>query len=232
MRRIRIVGACVATTLAMSAFAAASASAAPPEFLHGALPPGLLGITGTSVGNIKMINPAVPSEVICTKETLLGEIEFAPIEKNVEEVFITFTGCHMLATVGGKRVKCQVRSQGRPFGTVRTKRLRGELGEVTFAEAPSEVGLDLVPEVGTVLVKAEAPSCGLPPLSVEGSIIGEITAKGLPETLTKTLLSTTVAAKQKIQKFTTGLKDTLEAPGEITLTSTLTLKFGEVVQVT
>lgn len=217
------------SALAISAAAAATASAA-PEFLHLAAAPTLLGITGKA-GATKMVDTTSGITIKCSKEVLEGEIEPAAHEKNVEEVFIKFTGCGGLVVLGGKGTKCSVNTPGRAPGTLRTKRLRGELGEVAFLEAPSEVGLDLVPEVGTVLERIEGPACGILNTPVEGSIIGEMTVKGPPESFTKTLLTTTAAGKQKIQNFVAALKDTLEAPTEATLTSKLTLKFEEEVEI-
>jgi hypothetical protein len=232
MTRVRIVAMVVAGAFATSALGAASAAAA-PEFLHTALPLTLTAFTGISVGPVTIADPTVGSVVKCSKETLEGEIEFGGT-KHVEEVVIKFKGCSAVIYKNGKAVKkCQVKSSGQPFGTVKTKHLDGDLGEVLLAEALDEVGLDLKPEVGTTITVVEAPGCALPPAKVEGSLIGEVTPTFGPETLGKKLVSTTAALKQKIQKFIGGLKDTAEAAlTEVTLTSTVNLTFLEVLVVT
>jgi hypothetical protein len=232
MTRARIVGFCVAAALATSALSAASASAA-PEFLHTALPLTLTAFTGKSVGAVTIADPIANSVTKCSKEEIEGEIESGSTT-HVEEVVIKFKGCTGEVFKGTKVVKkCSVKSTGQAPGTVKTKRLDGDLGEVLPAEALDEVGLDLKPEVGTTITVVEAPACALPNAKVEGSIIGEVTPKNGPETLEKKLVSTTVAGAQKIQKFVAGLKDTAEvAATEVTLTSTVNLKFLEVLVVT
>jgi hypothetical protein len=231
MTRVRI-GICVAVALATSALGAASAAAA-PEFLHTALPLTLTAFTGKSVGAVTVADPTANTVTKCSKEELEGEIEFGSTT-HVEEVVIKFKGCIGEVLKNGKAVKkCSVKSTGQAPGTVKTKRLDGDLGEVLPAEALDEVGLDLKPEVGTTITVVEAPGCLLPNAKVEGSIIGEVTPTNGAETLEKKLVSTTFVAKQKIQKFVGGLKDTAEAAAtEVTLTSTVNLKFLEVLVVT
>ena len=127
--------------------------------------------------------------------------------------------------------KCSIKSPGQP--ALKTKRLDGNLIHVAPAEAADEAGLDLMPEIGTVVMIIEAPACALATAVIECSIIGEVTPTGGPETTTKTLLSTTFGTAQKIQYLPSGAKDTLFAGvPEVTLTSTVTLKFGEVMEVT
>jgi hypothetical protein len=225
------MGLCVVAVFATSAFAAASASAA-PEFLHLAAPLSATGFTGKSVGAVELADNAMAAQIKCSKEELAGEIEPGGTTK-VEEVRITFKGCGEVVAVGGKKVKCSVKSPARAAGVLVTRRLIGQLGEVLPAEAVDEAGLALEPEVGTVVMRIEAPGCGLPLAVVEGSIIGEVTPTSGPETITKQLVSAPLGPAQKIQKLTSGPIDTLEvAATKVTLKSTMTLKFEEILEVT
>jgi hypothetical protein len=193
----------------------------------------LTTFTGKSVGAVKLTDSTLGSEIKCSKEELEGEIEFGST-RHGEEVIIKFKGCYAVITVGGKKIKCKVKTPGQPLSTIKTKRLDRDLGEVLLAEAATEVGLDLEPEIGTVITTiAASTECKTPLTPIEGSIIGEMTPTGPPETLEKKRVSTTVAAKQKIQNFVAEPKDTLEAfATEATLTSTVNLKFAEILEVT
>jgi hypothetical protein len=235
MPRIRMVGVCLALACATAAMAASTASAA-PEFLHNTPPVGPLGMTeftGKSAGAVTVADPALGSVVKCSKEEITGEIEPGSTT-HVEEVVVRFKGCYAVITSStGAKVKCHVNSPGQPNGSVKTKRLEGDLGEVLAAEAASTVGLDLKPEIGTVLTVIVATGCKVPNASVEGSIIGEMQPIGPPETKEKKLVSATAAGKQMIQHFVGEPIDTLSiAATEVTLTSTVTLKFLETVEVT
>jgi len=233
MRRARLLAICLTAALATGSAAAASALAAPPEFVHLAAPLTLTGFTGKSVGVATIADTTTGAIYKCSSETLEGEIEFGS-RKHVEEVVIKFKGCSGEVEKTGKiEKKCSIKSPGQPAGTLKTKRLDGNLISVAPAEAPDEVGLDLLPEIGTVVMIIEAPGCALPAAVIEGSIIGEVAPTGPPETTTKTLLSTTLGTAQKIQHLPSGAKDTLSAAlAEVTLKSTVTLKFGEVMEVT
>jgi hypothetical protein len=227
MGRIRVAGVCLAVMFAALAGGAASASAA-PEFLHAGGPLGLTFFTGKSVGAVVLSDTITGAVVKCSKEELEGEIEFGGT-KHVEEVVLKFKGCF---EVFKKTVKCTVKSTGQPNGSLRTKRLDGDLSFVPVAEAASERGLDLKPEVGKVLMTIEAPGCKQPPAPIEGSVIGEVTPKGPPETFEKKLISTTTAGKQTIRNFPGQPVDVLETfATEVTLTSSVTLKFLETVEV-
>lgn len=231
MRRVRVIGLCVGAALATSASAAASASAA-PEFLHLSAPLSATGFTGKSTGAVELADKTMGAQIKCSKEELAGEIEPGSTT-NVEEVRIVFKGCGEVVTVGGKKVKCSVKSPARAAGVIATRRLIGKLGAVLLAEAADEAGLALEPEIGTVVMKIEAPGCALPLAVVEGSIIGEVTPTLGPETITKQLVSAPLASAQKIQKLISGPIDTLEvAATQVTLKSTVTLKFEEVLEVT
>jgi len=231
MNRAKLLAVCIVGMLAVSAGAAASASAA-PEFLHLSSALTLTSFKGKSSGPVTLADPALTSTLHCTKEEVEGEIEFGST-KHVEEVIIKFKGCTDVVPITGKLTKCPVKSPGQPSGTVRTRRLDGDLGEVAAAEAADEVGLDLKPEVGTVVMVVQPTTCAIPTVSVEGSVIGEVTPKGPPEGTEKKLLSTTFGLLQRIQKLGSAAPDTLKVLAtEVTLTSSVTLKFAEALEVT
>jgi hypothetical protein len=239
MKRIRLMGLCLVAVFATSAIVVSSVSAAPPEFEP------LLKLTEIkgNFGAVKIVVHTAPAvgEISCSGGKLEGEVEFAFIkpQRNVEDVNLGFKGCKEIVVENGKAVKkCTgVKSPGRPAGTIVTRSLRGELGKVLVAEAPvDERGLDLKPEIGAIVMRIEAPGCGLPLTVVEGSIIGEIRPKGPPLTLEKELVfALNVGKEQMIQKFEPpGVKDTLNvgAP-EVTLKGTIAkLIFLEKVEVT
>jgi hypothetical protein len=232
MTRVKIFGAGALAALALSAVGVDSASAA-PGFVHTALPLSLTGFTGKSTGPVTIADPTLGTTTKCSKEELAGELEFGSTT-HVEEVVIKFKGCTTVLP-GTKKIKCRVKSPGQPAGTVKTKRLDGNLGEVLAVEAADERGLDLKPEIGTVVTVVETTTpCPPATSTLEGSIIGEVTPTGGPETLDKTVVATVTGGKQTIQKLVAEPKDTLIGPAasEVTVTSTVTLKFGEIVEVT
>ncbi len=223
MRCIKIIGLCLGVVLATGALAAASASAAAPEFLPACT---LCGFTGKSSGPVVINDHVAAIEIKCSKE----EIKEGTIEpgstKRVEEVRIKFRPCSAYVN----KTKCSVHSPGELAGYLKLKLLRGELGKVAPAEAASETGLNLEPESGTLLVKVEG-TC-IHPLELKGSIIGEVTP--LHVTAGIKLVSALTGFAQSIQKFEPpGTVDTLEAfPNEVTLRSSVNLKFAEPIEVT
>ena len=232
MTRVKVFGAGALAALALSAVGVESASAA-PGFVHLTAPLTLTGFTGKSTGAVTIADPTLGTIVKCSKEELAGEIEFGSTT-HVEEVVIKFKGCTTVPP-GTKKIKCRVKSPGQLAGTIKTKRLDGNLGEVLAVEAADERGLDLKPEIGTVVTVVETTTpCPAATSTTEGSIIGEVTPTGGPETLTKTALTTVTAGKQTIQKLVAEPKDTLIGPfaSEVTVTSTMTLTFGEILEVT
>jgi hypothetical protein len=225
-------GAGLACALAVAGATATSAAAAPPEFLHLGGPLTVTKFTGKSTGAVKITDPALGVEVKCGKEELEGLIEPGSTT-HVEEVLIKFKPCTAVILAGGKVNKCSIRSLGSAAGTIRTKRLDGDLVAVAAAEAPSEVGLDLKAEVGTIITVLSAPGCGVPNMPIEGSVIGEVMPIGPPEGTERKLISAAVGGKQKIQILPSGAKDTLSiGASEAVLVSSVTLKFAELMEVT
>jgi hypothetical protein len=231
--RIKLFCASVGCALAIGAASAATASAA-PEFLHLGSPLSLTAFTGKTSGAVEIADPALGLKVRCLAGTLEGLIEPGSTTA-VEEVLAKFHMCSATVAVTGKVVKCKVRSAGQAFGTIRTKRLGGDLVPVPAAEAADEVGLDLKAEVGTVITSLifSPTACG-PPRVVEGSVISEVAPKGPPETTGKNLNSLAAPGpKQMIQFLPSGLKDTLAIGStEAVLTSIVALKFAETLEVT
>ena len=231
MTRIRLFAVCILGVLAVGGGTAASASAA-PEFLHASSPLTLTSFKGKSSGTVTIADTALSARVLCKKEEVEGEIEPGSTT-HVEEVVIKFTGCTDIVPISGHLTKCAVKSPGQPSGTLRTKRLDGDLGEVALAEAADEVGLDLKPEVGTTVMVVAPTTCTIPTVSVTGSVIGEVTPRnGTPSTEEK-LVSALTGTAQRIQKLGSAAPDTLKVGAtEATLTSSVTLKFAETLEVT
>jgi hypothetical protein len=224
MRHLRTAVAIAAAFVGCAA--AASAALASAEFKPA--PAVLYGFTGKG-GAMKLRDTTLGLEVRCTSTTLTGEIESSPApQRNVEEVFIVYKGCVGIGLAN--KEKCTVKSGGWPPGEIKTRRLRGELGQVASAEAASEVGLDLMPEVGTILIKLEVAGCAIGSQLIEGSVIGEVT----PTTLSTahSLVFTSALGKQKIQKFVGVAPDTLRiGASEAVLTNKIALTFGEAFEV-
>jgi hypothetical protein len=152
---------------AVSALAAASVSAAEPEWRQkGAkLPVGKkVTFTGTSgEGELRTTSGSF-TEVKCTAGTSSGEIEG---EKSASKVTVTFTGCK-----DNFGRKCT--SAGKASGEIVSNAVSGELGYLNKAE--KKVGLVLSGTGGTKVFAAF--ECGSPPFgsasTVTGEVIGEV----------------------------------------------------------
>jgi hypothetical protein len=230
--RIRLLGACLCCALLTGAAAATSASAV-PGFLHSGGPLTVTVFTGKATGPVVLDDPTLKIEIRCSKGELEGLIEPGSTT-HVEEVIFKLKGCVGFVPLGGKINKCAVRSAGAASGTIRTKRLDGDLFAVPVAEAADERGLDLKPEIGSTLaVIVFATTCGQPNRPLEGSVIGEPQPKGPPEGLEKKLVyGVSPGPAQMIQLLPSGAKDTLSmAASETALAASFTLKFGEVMEV-
>ena len=164
MKISRLVGLILAAVLALNLMAATVASAAGPLFLPGTLNT----FTGTS-GTSKLESTSLEA-ITCSDDTTAGEITGA---KTVGGVMVTFLGCHDTEKGG-----CTVKSKGAAEGTILTNTLDGELGTVKTTEAPSGVGLYLLPTTGTEFVDVEGPCVELEGGAVTGTIAGEATPIG------------------------------------------------------
>jgi hypothetical protein len=147
---------------------------------------------------VATLETVTKKQVVCTGETSAGEYTG---RKTVGGVIITFTGCEM----GGS--KCT--SAGAEEGEVVTNTLEGVLGiEKTSTEGPikDKVALDLFP-VGKTGLLMEF-SCGLTPVSVQGSVLNPVKANKM--VLTATVKYSATVGKQKPEKFEGQPKDVLE----------------------
>jgi hypothetical protein len=126
MRRIRTMGLCLGVAFAMSAVAAASASAAFPEYFSGGKPLGAttkVAFTGKGQG-VSHLGGAVIIE--CTSDVSKGTIE-GP--KKTVKVVLTYKGCSAPSITSS----CQTSSK--VPGQIKTKLLHSEL--VFASEATS-----------------------------------------------------------------------------------------------
>jgi hypothetical protein len=188
MQRLKFITLALMAAFAISVVTASAASAALPEFgrcVKGAEGSGKYeelncqkeggkkeferkelakrGFTGTSgAGTFETIKK---NKVTCTGDTSKGEVEAGNGHK-VTNVTVTFTGCEEPIF----KEKCH--TAGEAEGTMKTVKLKGELGYLKAPPAP-EVGLLLEPAAGTEFLKFE---CGFFIKSVvEGSVIGKVT---------------------------------------------------------
>jgi hypothetical protein len=213
MTRIRIIGLALVAVVALSAFASASAFAAPEFKGEGA-------VAGTTFTSTSGAGKMEGTETIkCSASTSSGEITSAT---TVGKVVVTFTGCE------DKGKKCKS-SSGAAAGEIKTVSLKGELGEVASAEAASGVGELLTPESGSKYVSIE--SCTLFAVEVTGSVIGEVTPINTLSTEGK-LIYTEASKKQTIKKFVGGSTHELSAFGSSGLETSNTVTFSKAIEVT
>jgi hypothetical protein len=161
MKLSRLAGLIFAAVLAMSLLAVTTASAESPLFLPGTL----TTFTGTSgTGALETIST---SPVTCQSDTTTGEIT-GP--KTVGNVMVTFFNCSSTEGSG-----CSVKGGGAGTGKILTNTLDGELGSVKTNEAPSGVGLLLLPTSGTTFVTLEGTCLVSKTSPVFGTVAGEVT---------------------------------------------------------
>ena len=188
MIRMRTLIMAFVAVLAMSAVAAASASAALPEFSKTKVK-----VTGKSgAGTLETVTG---TKVTCTGGTSSGEIT---AEKTVSKTLVIFTGC---ASSG---FKCS--TSGAASGELKTKELTGTLGYLT--KSTKEVGLDLKPASGTEFIEFECAG-GIVKVKVTGSVICPLTPVNT-STTTFTLTCKQKAGVQEFKKFEGGEEDVLK----------------------
>jgi hypothetical protein len=229
MRQIKVVMGVLAATLAVGAFAAASASAAVPEV-------GRCTKTASKTGAYKYKACVIPSP------SHTGAFEWEP-GPGAAPKFAGLIGLVTLETVGKVKLQCGSGQftgewtgpktasvnllfggcldaagkscQTSPTGQAEIKSeqpVEGELGFIEGGERP-KVGLDLKPKApSTVLL---AFTCGGPPetgvgepWTVEGSVIGQIKPTNNMVAAFK-LIYKAVAGTQNPEQFESGTKDTL-----------------------
>ncbi len=120
--------------------------------------------------------------------------------KTVGGVTLTFTGCHL-----GETGTCQ--SAGAALGEVRSSALVGQLGVIkASAEGPAKdlVGNDYLPAAGETFA---AFSCAGTPVSVTGSVIGELKRNAMVTTAPVKFVQS--RGQQKPMRFEGGPEDVL-----------------------
>jgi len=196
MKRIRIIGLALVAVFAISAIASATASAAKPEFVFAGIKKGLKAKSGSAT-----LETASKEKVTCTSSSNGGEIEGGNGSKKVTGIIVKFKGC--------KSSGFACSTSGAASEEIITNSLSGELGYIKAAE--KTVGLDLLPTGGGEFVEFNCAG-GIVKVKVKGSVIGQITPVNKKVTTAEhfTLTFTQSGGKQGIEKFETGVKDTLE----------------------
>lgn len=198
VRGLKAWGLALVAMLLFSGIAAASASAAKPEFKS---PSGFpVKFTATS-GAGKLVTVG-GREINCKSDTASGEITSA---KTADNVVVVFKECTTVSL--GITFNC---------GNITTNKLTAEPVYLTNPNSSSEVGLDLKPMTGTTFTTFTCTSVfGNETLSVSGSVVGKISPTN-KLTKTYTLTFAQSAGKQKYEGFFVGstfTKDTLETSG-------------------
>ncbi len=153
MTRIRLIMLSLLAVFAFGALAAASASAALPEF-EGPFPN-----TFTSKSGAGKLQTVGGQEVTCTADSNTGSITGA----KTDTANVTFTGCESVTL----KAKCQ---SGANEGEIKTVELSSTLGYIS--KAAKTVGIDLKPKAGELFASFE---CGGVKIEVKGSVIGALT---------------------------------------------------------
>jgi hypothetical protein len=170
--RYKMLGLCLIAVFALSAIASATASAAAPEFLNAKkevpLKAKFTAETGAYTFNVE-------KEIVitCAANTYSGEITGA---KTVGGIKLILTGCKASEKKG---TPCTIHSAGAKAGEIVTSALKGTLGKVAKAEAPSEVGEALLPAVGNTWTEVESVCLRPGLVKIEGTVIGEIPSSSI-----------------------------------------------------
>jgi hypothetical protein len=186
---MRIIGLCLASVMAVSAMAAAAASAE-PEFLTKAVVVEGEKIPISATLGAAFLEGASGTKITCTAGTSKGEVT-GP--KTTKGNITTFTGCES----GG--FKCE---SGATEGVIITNVLEGHLGALNSTSP----GVRLFPEATGRGTELAAFSCagGTVPVKVKGSVIGALSgAAGTGPANGKLLTSgkLTFAEAKGIQKY-------------------------------
>jgi hypothetical protein len=187
MKLSRLFGLIIGVVLAVGLMAAASASAADPEFKTAGTFPVL--IKGLSLLSILRSSTQT---VECLHDHLHGVL-LGP--SRVSGIVLLFLGC----TAKEGTTVCSAKNVGGTTGNILTKVLDGELGLST--ESKTGVGLLVLPEASKEFVTLEA-ECTSPKVSeVEGNVASEVSPIGLLSTTGKILLGAS-GTTQSIKKIT------------------------------
>lgn len=154
MTRIRTAGLFTLVALALGACSAASALAAPPEFV------GPVPVPFTAKSGVTTLETVKGAKVTCKADTAAGEVT-GPKTGTIK---VTFTGCEFV-TLG---LACN--TVGVPPGEIITNTLVMTLGYIS--EPKKEDGIDLSIPTGAPLMEF---TCGPVKAVVQGSVIGKVT---------------------------------------------------------
>jgi hypothetical protein len=202
MRKTKMLGISFVAVVALSAIAAASASAALPEFVTASFP-----ITFTSVSSLAGSPSLEPTlhgplgvSVVCKMGSVKGEVSTA---KAVVKVEVVYTECKDGSTT------CT--TSGQAAGTVITKAASGTVGYIS--KENKTAGIEFKPGSGAF---AEF-SCGILSVKIEGCVIGEAKPTNKSQ-LTGELLFEENAGKtgQLVTKLEGGSECTLSGFGGVT----------------
>jgi hypothetical protein len=206
MRSIKHAMLLAVALVVVCAYGASAAFAAPEFKAEGGGSVAGTSLTTTSANPV-LYTKGAGIKIKCSSEESTGQIASST---TINKTAVTYAGCrafHGTTECGEARTKA-----GTVAEQIKTKTLKGKLGEVAATEATSEVGLRLEPESGTTFVEIELkPSCnGLSSATITGHVIGEASPINVFST-TGNLNFETVAEEQKIKKFVGGATEVLEA---------------------
>jgi hypothetical protein len=188
MKLSRLFGLIVGVVLVAGLMAAATASAADPEFKTAGTFPVL--IKGLSLESVLRSSTQT---FTCLHDHLHG-IVLGP--SKVSGILLLFLGC---TAKEGSGTACAAKSKGGTTGDITTRDLDGELGLST--ESKTGVGVLFLPETTKEFVTLEA-ECTEPKVGeVEGGVVGEASPIGVLSTTGRILLGAT-ATTQSIKKIT------------------------------
>jgi hypothetical protein len=221
MKTTRLASLISVVVLAASLIAATTALASAPEFN-----PGTLTRYVTITGLVLQETPT-GSPLHCQGSEEKGEI----VGKKKRNVELTYFNCH--SNEGGG---CSVKGGGAGTGKILTNTLDGELGSVKTNEAPSGVGLVLLPTSGTEFATLEGSCLLVNPSSIDGAIAEEISPVNGAASTTGKATFTGLNGSQSIKKINVlgtviepkllslGLLETSEsARGEVTYETAVTV---------
>jgi len=221
MKRITVIGVALVAVLALGVMAA-SASAAPPEFLNssGSAATGATFTATSGAGTLKGTE-----EIKCEGGSSSGTISGA---STVSSVLVDFTGCYK-GTEKKESTLCH--SKGQTGSSILTVHLSGSLGSVETSEAASGVGLLLAPASGTEYTSVE--HCTSSPSHVTGSVIGEVTPVNTLSSIGHLIYEKNSGNEklQKIMSFIGGPEDKLTAFGPSAIKVSNEITFSEEIKV-
>jgi hypothetical protein len=165
MKRISIVGLCLAAVFAFSAGAASSASAT-PGLLLARVPGGgsIAGVTFLSFANLPLLTTHGGSLIHCKDATNHGLF----LSSTLGHILIRFLGCTTASPLGGERLKCNTEGGS-------TEEIHLPLATTTFHLGLAHLTLEVgkLPAAVILLEKDILINCGgLAKILVLGAVIG------------------------------------------------------------